>query len=195
MAAFTQKAIIETFLNILAKKPLDKITVTEVITECGINRSTFYYYFEDIYSLLNKVFEIETAKIIDTHTIYNSWTEAVVGAMAFASENKSAIYHIHQSKAREKLEKYVRDVISSVMYETVERGAALCDSDIPKADKVLVTRFYLYIVNGLIIDWIDAGMVEEPVYILDKLAFMLENNISQMLDKAVEYDEKIRQKD
>ena len=32
---------------------MDKITVKDIVEECGINRNTFYYYFADIYDLID----------------------------------------------------------------------------------------------------------------------------------------------
>lgn len=55
MAAFTKKAIVESFLHLLGKKPIDKITVRDVVDHCGINRNTFYYYFQDIYAVLEEI--------------------------------------------------------------------------------------------------------------------------------------------
>ena len=51
MSKFTQQAIIDTFLKMLACKSLDKITVKEIVNECGINRNTFYYYYKDMICL------------------------------------------------------------------------------------------------------------------------------------------------
>lgn len=44
-------AIKEAFMHLLNRKPLDKITVKEIVEECGINRNTFYYHYDDIYDL------------------------------------------------------------------------------------------------------------------------------------------------
>ena len=55
MPSFTKKAIIESFLRIAAKKPLDKITVRDIVDDCGVNRNTFYYYFQDIYAVLEEI--------------------------------------------------------------------------------------------------------------------------------------------
>lgn len=52
MPSFTKKAILESFLHLLGKKPIDKITVRDIVDDCGINRNTFYYYFQDIYAVL-----------------------------------------------------------------------------------------------------------------------------------------------
>lgn len=43
------------FTRLLTQKPISKITVSEVIKEAGCNRTTFYYYFTDIYALAEKV--------------------------------------------------------------------------------------------------------------------------------------------
>ena len=52
MPSFTKKAIVESFLHLVGKKPIDKITVRDIVDDCGINRNTFYYYFQDIYVVL-----------------------------------------------------------------------------------------------------------------------------------------------
>ena len=55
MANYTRKLILSTFENMLGRMPLEKITVTALIKECGIGRNTFYYNYRDIYDLLDKV--------------------------------------------------------------------------------------------------------------------------------------------
>lgn len=65
MAKFTKKAIMDCFLNMLKRKNIDRVTVTDICEECGINRNTFYYYFSDIYDVLDSVLIEETEKNID----------------------------------------------------------------------------------------------------------------------------------
>ena len=55
MAKFTKKAIMDCFLNMLKRKNIDRVTVTDICEECGINRNTFYYYFSDIYDVLDSL--------------------------------------------------------------------------------------------------------------------------------------------
>lgn len=47
----TKKAIKDTFLQLRAKKPLEKITVKELCELAYINKSTFYCHYKDIYDL------------------------------------------------------------------------------------------------------------------------------------------------
>ncbi len=57
MANFTKKAIRESFLKLLTQRPLSQITVKDIVADCGINRNTFYYYFEDISNLIENIVE------------------------------------------------------------------------------------------------------------------------------------------
>ena len=42
--------IAETLYELLKHKPLDKITVKELVDTCNISRQSFYYHFQDIMS-------------------------------------------------------------------------------------------------------------------------------------------------
>ena len=47
------KLALETSLKkLLMTKSLDKITINDLTTECGISRMAFYYHFRDIYDLV-----------------------------------------------------------------------------------------------------------------------------------------------
>ncbi|WP_066295318.1 TetR/AcrR family transcriptional regulator [Bacillus sp. FJAT-29937] len=51
----TRKLIMDSFMELSGKKEFKDITVKDITTEAMINRATFYYHFEDIYDLLEKV--------------------------------------------------------------------------------------------------------------------------------------------
>ena len=51
----TRKLIMDSFIELSGKKEFKDITIKDITTEAMINRATFYYHFEDIYDLLEKV--------------------------------------------------------------------------------------------------------------------------------------------
>ena len=59
----TKRALAESLRKLMRQKPFSKITVTEIVADCGVNRKTFYYHFEDIYALLRWIFEQESAEL------------------------------------------------------------------------------------------------------------------------------------
>ena len=54
MTNATKLALEESLKHLLLKKPLDKITINDLTTDCGISRMTFYYHFKDIYDLVER---------------------------------------------------------------------------------------------------------------------------------------------
>lgn len=44
----------EVFLKLLADRPTSRITVTQICREAGINRTTFYKHYVDVFDLLDK---------------------------------------------------------------------------------------------------------------------------------------------
>lgn len=52
MSQVTKRALEQSLKNLLLKKPLNKITINDITEDCGINRMTFYYHFQDIYDLV-----------------------------------------------------------------------------------------------------------------------------------------------
>lgn len=59
----TEQAIKNAFIELRAKKPLEKITVKELCELALINKSTFYTHYEDIYAL-SEAMEQETVESI-----------------------------------------------------------------------------------------------------------------------------------
>ena len=56
MAERTKIWIANTMKKLMAKKPIEKIRVTEICREAEIERPTFYYHFKDKYDLVAWVF-------------------------------------------------------------------------------------------------------------------------------------------
>ena len=55
MSQMTKRALEASLKELLRHKPLDKITVRDIVDDCGVNRNTFYYYFQDIYAVLEEI--------------------------------------------------------------------------------------------------------------------------------------------
>lgn len=56
MSQVTKRALAASLIKLLSQKPLDKVTVKDIIEDCGVNRQTFYYHFKDIYDLVDWIF-------------------------------------------------------------------------------------------------------------------------------------------
>lgn len=61
----TKTMLADTLVSLLEKKPISKITVSEIVNLCDINRKTFYYHFTDVYDLLEWHLDSEIQKALN----------------------------------------------------------------------------------------------------------------------------------
>ena len=126
MATFTRKAIMQTFLHILKNKPLDRITVKDICEQCEINRNTFYYYFKDIYDVLEAIFEDEVRLVMDEAKEGVTFHDAYARVAALILNNREAIMHIYASENGRVLRTYLDAVVTQVVRRFVlEKAEAL----------------------------------------------------------------------
>ena len=89
----TKAALEESLKRLLLKKPLDKITITDITTDCGISRMAFYYHFKDIYDLVEWSC-LEDARIaLQGKKTSSTWHEGLLQIFDAGMENnkKSAL--------------------------------------------------------------------------------------------------------
>lgn len=179
MSQFTKEEIIKSFTRLLNEKSLDKITVTEIVKDCNINRNTFYYYFEDIYDLIREVFLIEGSKFLKKWPIYESWQDVFLDVMDFLLDNDEAIYSVYNSLAKNRLERFLYDITDELMIGYVEKESQ--GLSVSEEDKRVISDFYKFALAGIVLDWIDRGMKDEPKKIVDNLNRVLDGSIKVTL--------------
>lgn len=83
----TKKMLVETLLSLLEKKPLSKITVSEIVNLCDINRKTFYYHFTDVYDLLEWHLDAELQKALDITDPLDDLNTTITFSMNYMKDN------------------------------------------------------------------------------------------------------------
>ena len=182
MAQFTKKAIVEAFLELLNEKPLDKITVKEIVDSCGINRNTFYYHFEDIRALLTFVIDGEVERVAAKNADVQSLEEGFIEAARFALSNKRAVYHIYNSVSREELERYLNSIAQEVVRRLAE-GLSVT-RDVPEPDRELIIHFYKCGLSGMVMAWVGEGMKADPEQMIRSLGALLKGSIASAMEKG-----------
>ena len=89
MSAITKRALEASLKKLLLKKPLDKITISDITDDCGVNRMTFYYHFKDIYDLVDWVMQNDAAVAINGMKTYETWQK---GFLSIFNQRKENVY-------------------------------------------------------------------------------------------------------
>lgn len=176
MANFTQKAIKEAFIKLLEQRPLNSITVKDIVEECGINRNSFYYHYQDLPALIEEIVKEEAEGIIYAYPSVNSIVECFDGAAEFASRRKKAIMHIYRSVNREVFERNLMMVCEYFVCRYLD--TALAEYDVIEQDKQTIVEYYKCVCFGLIINWLERGMEESYIQSIRRI-FLLKKDLAQ----------------
>ena len=160
MSNLTQKAIRETFTELLNEKPLSQITVKMIVEKCGINRNSFYYHYRDIPSLIEEMVVDEANSIIEEYPAIDSIETAMKAAIDFASKNRRAILHIYNSVNRDIFEQSLWKVCNYVVRSYSD--LLLKDRKVDPLDREVVERFYRCVCFGVVIEWLNNGSGVTP---------------------------------
>ena len=89
----TETMLCVAFMELLRKYPFPKITIQKIAEQCGVNRQTFYYYFDNVYDLMTRAFEYE---LINESHMYEeeSWEKAMRRFLQWMKENRTIIKNI-----------------------------------------------------------------------------------------------------
>ena len=77
MPNFTKKAIKESFIKLLNEKPLSQISVRMIVEDCGINRNSFYYHYQDMLALIEEIVHDQVSELIAAYPTVESLDECV----------------------------------------------------------------------------------------------------------------------
>ena len=107
MPNFTEIAIKKSFIKLLGEKPLNHISVKDIVEECGINRNSFYYHFHDIPMLVEQILKDFFDELIKRYPDLTSLDDCFKTAFMYILENKKAVLHIYNSVSRDAFENYL----------------------------------------------------------------------------------------
>ena len=164
----TKAALEESLKRLLLKKPLDKITITDITTDCGISRMAFYYHFKDIYDLVEWSCVEDGTKALQGKKTSESLTEGLTQIIEAVLENKPFIMNVYRNVDRERIENYLFKLTYDLIVGVVEEKSK--GLNITEEDKKFIADFYKYGFVGIMLEWIREGMkenIEDLVRMMD----------------------------
>ena len=184
MSNFTKKAIQESFLKLLTERPLSKITVKDIVADCGVNRNTFYYYFEDMPKLIESIVEEDAAEIIQSYPTIEKFEDCLEAAITLALAKKRAVLHIYHSANREIYEMYLWKVCDHTVNAYVT--SVLQGKSVRESDLAVVKEYLSGLAYGIFSRWLKNDMNDDIRGMLLRLTEIKKGMIEEMILRCVE---------
>ena len=182
MVSKKRNAIMESLLKLLDERPLNKITVRDIVDDCGINRNTFYYHFEDMSSLIEAIIIREVDRVMTQYQDISSMEDCIEMAMRLVLDHKNAVYHIYNSTNRDFLERRLMEICKHAATQFVHKTAG--DMDIRPEDRDIIIQSYKCELFGLVIDWLNSGMNADVEQRFLRLCELRRGSIETMLSRS-----------
>ena len=115
MAQRTEKAIANALKKLLAKRPLNRITISDIANECGINRMTFYYHYRDVYDLIECIADEELKGALEGKRTLADWQEGILKLMTVMKKDKAFYTGVYNSLDQHKTFDYVYKLVADLL--------------------------------------------------------------------------------
>lgn len=178
---YTKELIKREFLALLEEKSFHSITIAMLAERCEISRNTFYYHYDDVYSLVKEIFADELVKVNGESDATLSWEEMLLSGASFLVKNKRAAQNLFQSIDKKETDAYLFELCESVMRRYVEAVCAEKGIRAQEADKRLVIDFYRAALVGLMDKWVQEGMQTSPEEAILRIGQLFDGNIERSL--------------
>lgn len=184
MSGLTKQAIRNSCMKLLNEKPYHQITVKDIVEDCGINRNSFYYHYQDLPSLIEEIITDQADKLINEYSRIETIEDGLNAAISFALENKRAALHIHNSANREMYEQYLWRICGHIAETYI--NTAFSDYNIPQQDKQMIIRYHKCECFGIIMEWLSSGMKSDILENMHRLCEIRKGMTKEMFKRCEE---------
>jgi AcrR family transcriptional regulator len=158
-SVYTQMLVKKALLRLLSKKPINKITVSELCADAGTNRITFYNHFHDIYDVYETI----------ENDFYNDIVDRLKNLKSYDAEVnviKEIILQLYRNAEICSLFISVKsNLVDRIMKAVREKYMTEMTPQYRHVPAEILNAFFTFQMNGymgLVFDWIQSGMKQSP---------------------------------
>lgn len=179
----TKTALAKSLKKFMEKKPLCKITVSEIIADCDVNRKTFYYHFEDIYALLKWMLEQEAIEVVKNFDLLIDYEDAIRFVISYVQENSHIFNCAYDSMGRDELKRFFYNdfvtVVRNIVQNTEEKSGYHVTDDF----RIFICDFLTEATAGMLVNGFKDKRKMEQNDVIGNMTVIL-NSLPDMLKHA-----------
>lgn len=179
----TKKMFVSSLKKIMVTKPFSKITVSEIIRDCGVNRKTFYYHFTDIYDLLKWMFEEEAVEVVKQLDVSAGIEQAIAFALDYIEQNDHIINCAYDSIGREGMKNFLMNDFFMFAESFIDRMEKKEGVFLDKDYKKFLVKYYAGSVADSLIDWLKDEKGKNKQKFIAYLTNTIQNSLKGIMEQ------------
>lgn len=115
--------------------------------DCEVNRHTFYYHFQDVYDLIDWIYENEAIRPLDGKNNAETWQQGFLQIFDYVRDNRAFVLNTYRSLSKDHLLRYLYRETYRLLLGVVEERAQ--GMRVGENHKRFIANFYKYGFVGL----------------------------------------------
>lgn len=178
----TKKMLSASLKKLMEHKKLSKISISEIIADCGVNRKTFYYHFQDIYALLKWTLEQEAVEVIKNFDLLLNPEEALIFVTDYVENNSHILNCAYDSMSREEIKRFFYTDFYGVILSIVEGLEKEKNVTLSDNFKNYMVEFYTVALAGILIDYFRHKEERSHDDLIKHTLFVLKTSIPNIIE-------------
>ena len=155
MCCNTKQKIADAMRRQIMEKPLEKITVQNLMDATNMKRQSFYYHFQDKYELMNWIFDMEFIEFIQRGDKDKS-IEEMMALFRILYDNRAFYRNALSVQGQNSLRDHIRELALPILQSKLKE--ALSENE----DSGFYVEFFIDALLWAIIRWIRDENCEPP---------------------------------
>ena len=183
---YTATLMNQALLDLLEKKDIEFITITEITRKAGVNRTTFYLHYDNINDLLEETVEHinkeftssfntnEMLKIKSKESAFLITDNQLIPYLNFCKKNKRILKLVHKKPNLFQNEKVYKKMYETIFYPAISQFLS------NETQKIYNLEFFTQGVSGIIRKWIELDCetdIEELILIIKNCVGFNQKNL------------------
>ena len=173
----TCQAISGALKQLMAQKPLERITVAEIMDTCGMRRQHFYYYFTDIYDLLRWTFDKEALELLQQQQGVSPWQNGFLHLFQYINQNRAVCLCALDSLGKESLKRLLEADVSSIVDRAVRQAAEENGLSAHSPEVEVVICLVTIMMAGAVESWLRGELTQTPEELTRRIDMMFQDYI------------------
>lgn len=174
-----KRVLADSIIYLTKKKPLDKITIQNIVDNCQAVRRTFYNHFADKYDLINWIFKTNFDDIVEQYADIEPIDKVVCRILSFMKDNEG----FYSNALCIEGQNCFLDFFSQCAYDfyagLIERRFG---KDALSDDVVFIIKYNCYGQVNIAREWLSKRMADSPETIAQKMVSKMSQDLKTLLN-------------
>lgn len=180
----TKKILCDTLKELMKHKAFSKITVSELVRSCNVNRKTFYYHFEDIYDLLKWMLEQEAIEVVKGFDIVEEYKDAFLFVINYVEKNSYVLNCIYDSVGRDELKRFFYQDFIGLIENIIKEGEEKLHVTLTDDFRMFLCNLYTESIAGMLINFFQKPESFDKEKLMEYFSVVMTNSIPAVLQAA-----------